>query len=81
MSTLFGKPPRMARTDDAACQECPFDATLATYLPNEPRLPVRLVESSSARAPSPQRRLKAFLITIGDRSVTGLVAARSNGRA
>ncbi|KAI9437446.1 phosphoribosylformylglycinamidine synthase [Lactarius indigo] len=68
MSTLFGKPPRMARNDAAQVPECvPFDATLTTYLPAEPRLPSARV----LRLPSVGS--KAFLITIGDRSVTGLV--------
>jgi phosphoribosylformylglycinamidine synthase len=75
MSTLFGKPPRMARTDAARVPECiPFDATLATYLPAEPRLPVRLVEAAARVLRLPSVGSKAFLITIGDRSITGLVA-------
>lgn len=75
MSTLFGKPPRMTRSDAARMPErVPFDATLATYLPAEPRLPVRLVEAAARVLRLPSVGSKAFLITIGDRSITGLVA-------
>ncbi|KAI9455246.1 CobB/CobQ-like glutamine amidotransferase domain-containing protein [Lactarius psammicola] len=75
MSTLFGKPPRMARSDAARVPErVPFDATLSTYLPVEPRLPVRLVEAAARVLRLPSVGSKAFLITIGDRSITGLVA-------
>ncbi|KAH9168261.1 phosphoribosylformylglycinamidine synthase [Lactarius sanguifluus] len=74
MSTLFGKAPRMARSDAARVPErVPFDATLATYLPAEPRLPVRLVEAAARVLRLPSVGSKAFLITIGDRSITGLV--------
>ncbi|KAH9020847.1 phosphoribosylformylglycinamidin [Lactarius pseudohatsudake] len=74
MSTLFGKAPRMARSDAARVPErVPFDATLATYLPTEPRLPVRLVEAVARVLRLPSVGSKAFLITIGDRSITGLV--------
>jgi hypothetical protein len=74
MSTLFGKPPRMARSDSARVPErIPFDATLATYLPAEPShcpcdssRPARVLRLPSVGS-------KAFLITIGDRSITGLV--------
>ncbi|KAH9059023.1 CobB/CobQ-like glutamine amidotransferase domain-containing protein [Lactarius vividus] len=74
MSTLFGKASRMARSDAARVPErVPFDATLATYLPTEPRLPVRLVEAAARVLRLPSVGSKAFLITIGDRSITGLV--------
>src|SRR6266702_1581883 len=74
MSTLFGKPPRMARSDASRVPErVMFDATLATYLPAEPRLPVRLVEAAARVLRLPSVGSKAFLITIGDRSITGLV--------
>jgi phosphoribosylformylglycinamidine synthase len=76
MSTLFGKPPRMARSDASRMRECytALDTSLATYLPAEPRLPVRLVEAAARVLRLPSVGSKAFLITIGDRSVTGLVA-------
>ena len=75
MSTLFGKPPRMARTDATSVPVYAlFDATLATYLPAEPRLPARLVEAAARVLRLPSVGSKAFLITIGDRSITGLVA-------
>ncbi|KZT04199.1 phosphoribosylformylglycinamidin [Laetiporus sulphureus 93-53] len=48
MSTLFGKPPRMHRSDSTK---------LTTYVPFDTSL----------------ARLKSFLITIGDRFITGLV--------
>ena len=75
MSTLFGKPPRMVRSDTTRAPErVPFDATLSTYLPAEPLLPVRLVEAVTRVLRLPSVGSKAFLITIGDRSITGLVA-------
>jgi phosphoribosylformylglycinamidine synthase len=74
MSTLFGKPPRMTRSDSTRAPDCvPFDATLATYLPTEPQLAVRLVEAVTRVLRLPSVGSKAFLITIGDRSITGLV--------
>ncbi|KAH9969308.1 PurM, N-terminal-like protein [Lactifluus volemus] len=74
MSTLFGKPPRMTRSDSTRAPDCvPFDATLATYLPAEPQLPTRLVEAVTRVLRLPSVGSKAFLITIGDRSITGLV--------
>ncbi|KAI0266957.1 phosphoribosylformylglycinamidine synthase [Gloeopeniophorella convolvens] len=74
MSTLFGKPPRMSRSDTTRePHRIPFDATLATYLPSENMLPVRLVEAAARVLRLPSVGSKSFLITIGDRSVTGLV--------
>ncbi|KAI0291616.1 CobB/CobQ-like glutamine amidotransferase domain-containing protein [Multifurca ochricompacta] len=60
MSTLFGKPPRMARND-------------TTRQPPRPLLPIRLVEAAARVLRLPSVGSKAFLITIGDRSITGLV--------
>jgi len=75
MSTLFGKPPRMMRSDSTRVTESiTFDATLSAYIPTEPLLPVRLVEAVARVLRLPSVGSKAFLITIGDRSVTGLVA-------
>ena len=74
MSTLFGKPPRMSRSDSTRIPErVAFDATLATYIPSEPSLSARLVEAITRVLHLPSVGSKAFLITIGDRSVTGLV--------
>jgi phosphoribosylformylglycinamidine synthase len=74
MSTLFGKPPRMSRSDSTRVLErAAFDATLTTYIPSEPLLPVRLVEAVARVLRLPSVGSKAFLITIGDRSITGLV--------
>ena len=75
MTTLFGKPPRMSRSDSTRVSErVAFDGTLATYIPLEPLLPVRLVEAAARILRLPSVGSKAFLITIGDRSITGLVA-------
>ncbi|KLO16949.1 phosphoribosylformylglycinamidin [Schizopora paradoxa] len=74
MATLFGKPPRMSRTDQlTAPQFSHFDSSLFEYLP--------LVEDWNARFAMAVDRVlrlpsvgsKSFLITIGDRSITGLV--------
>ncbi|KAI9508608.1 CobB/CobQ-like glutamine amidotransferase domain-containing protein [Russula earlei] len=74
MSTLFGKPPRMTRSDSTRVAErVEFDATLTAYIPSEPLLPVRLVEAVARVLRLPSVGSKSFLITIGDRSVTGLV--------
>ncbi|KAH9973938.1 phosphoribosylformylglycinamidine synthase [Russula compacta] len=74
MSTLFGKPPRMSRSDSTRVTgHVTFDASLATYIPSEPLLPVRLVEAVARVLRLPSVGSKAFLITIGDRSITGLV--------
>ncbi|TPX45901.1 phosphoribosylformylglycinamidine synthase [Synchytrium endobioticum] len=65
MSTLFGKPPKMHRND----------TTL-----NPSRIPIKLPGDSSLGDAAyrllrlPTVASKSFLITIGDRSVTGLVA-------
>ncbi|KAF8800947.1 phosphoribosylformylglycinamidin [Phlegmacium glaucopus] len=67
MSTLFGKPPKMSRKDVTRRIDRPdFDSSLARYLPSIKTLTERL--SSTIELGS-----KSFLITIGDRTVTGLV--------
>ena len=74
MSTLFGKTPRMSRSDSTrVTKHIPFDASLASYIPYEPQLPVRLVKAVARVLRLPSVGSKAFLITIGDRSITGLV--------
>ncbi|KAF8467987.1 phosphoribosylformylglycinamidin [Russula ochroleuca] len=74
MSTLFGKPPRMSRNDSTRVPErVTFDPTLAAYIPSEPLLSARLAEAIKRVLRLPSVGSKAFLITIGDRSITGLV--------
>ncbi|KAJ7213123.1 CobB/CobQ-like glutamine amidotransferase domain-containing protein [Mycena pura] len=71
MSTLFGKPPKMSRTATTLTPaHIPFDP-----LQNVPGATVRarltLAVNRVLRLPAVAS--KAFLITIGDRSITGLV--------
>ncbi|KAH9949075.1 CobB/CobQ-like glutamine amidotransferase domain-containing protein [Amylocystis lapponica] len=74
MSTLFGKPPRMHRTDSTRTPlRIPFDASLSTYLPSSPTLPERLSLAVDRVLRLPSVSSKSFLITIGDRTITGLV--------
>lgn len=74
MSTLFGKPPKMERTVTRGQRALrPFDATLAAYLP-ELDDKARIAEAVQRVLQLPSVASKSFLITIGDRSVTGLVA-------
>ncbi|KAG9316775.1 PurM, N-terminal-like protein [Chiua virens] len=71
MSTLFGKPPRMSRKDKKrkiAFND--FDTSLSTYLPGITD-PISAACDRVLRLPSVGS--KSFLITIGDRSITGLV--------
>ncbi|KAG6375517.1 phosphoribosylformylglycinamidine synthase [Boletus reticuloceps] len=71
MSTLFGKPPRMSRKDKARKVAFDnFDTSLSAYLPNIPD-PISAAVDRVLRLPSVGS--KSFLITIGDRSITGLV--------
>ncbi|KAL1942001.1 hypothetical protein VTO73DRAFT_6531 [Trametes versicolor] len=73
MSTLFGKPPRMHRTDKhVAPPSIAFNANLSSYLPN--------LDEAARTSTAVERVLrlpsvgsKSFLITIGDRTITGLV--------
>jgi phosphoribosylformylglycinamidine synthase len=74
MSTLFGKPPKMSRTDKTTSPPfVDFAENLSTFLPNEPSLPIRLKDAVERVLRLPSVGSKSFLITIGDRSVTGLV--------
>ncbi|KAI6033221.1 CobB/CobQ-like glutamine amidotransferase domain-containing protein [Pisolithus orientalis] len=71
MSTLFGKPPRMTREDKTRrVLFRTFDASLKAYLPNVPN-PLDIAVDRVLRLPSVGS--KSFLITIGDRTITGLV--------
>ncbi|CAL1706048.1 unnamed protein product [Somion occarium] len=73
MSTLFGKPPRMHRKDHTKEIVAPmFDTSLKVYLPSE-SLPERLSLAVSRVLRLPSVGSKSFLITIGDRTITGLV--------
>lgn len=73
MSTLFGKPPKLSRDVESRRLQLPaFDISLATYLP---KLAVQGVLDEAVRRvlQLPCVGSKSFLITIGDRSVGGLV--------
>lgn len=74
MSTLFGKAPRMQRSDQKRAHTfVPFDTSLSTYLPNTPDISKRFNQAVDRVLHLPSVASKSFLITIGDRSVTGLV--------
>ena len=74
MSTLFGKAPKMLRSDTSLTRSLvAFDNTLSTYLPNIPEFQDRLAIAVDRVLHLPSVSSKSFLITIGDRSVTGLV--------
>ncbi|KAI6040231.1 CobB/CobQ-like glutamine amidotransferase domain-containing protein [Pisolithus marmoratus] len=71
MSTLFGKPPRMSREDKTyRVLFRAFDSSLKAYLPNV-QTPMDVAVDRVLRLPSVGS--KSFLITIGDRTITGLV--------
>ncbi|KAL7266723.1 phosphoribosylformylglycinamidine synthase [Rhizina undulata] len=73
METLFGKPPKMKRVVESRKIEIPkFDAGLSTYLPGVPN-EVLLLEAVDRVMKLPSVGSKSFLITIGDRTVTGLI--------
>lgn len=75
MATLFGKPPRMSRNDvTPTMQPEIFDTSLLSYLPEVERLESRLSVAADRVLRLPSVGSKSFLITIGDRSITGLVA-------
>ncbi|CAG8439315.1 7441_t:CDS:1 [Ambispora leptoticha] len=77
MQILFGKPPKLSRTiNTLKPQLVPFDISLKQYLlPREEITQAKLIEESLYRVLRlPTVASKSFLITIGDRTVTGLVA-------
>lgn len=75
MATLFGKPPRMHRTDSTrVIKGRPLDTSLAKYLPLISSLSDRLSVAADLVLRLPSVASKSFLITIGDRTITGLVA-------
>lgn len=73
MLVLFGKPPRMSRKVETRRLQIPaFDSGLTTYLPETPT--TGLIKEAVDRTLSlPAVGSKSFLITIGDRTVGGLV--------
>ncbi|PPR01658.1 hypothetical protein CVT24_001554 [Panaeolus cyanescens] len=73
MSTLFGKPPKMARKDSARKIQRPsFDASLSKFFPST-TLAERIPAAVDRVLRLPSVGSKSFLITIGDRTITGLV--------
>ncbi|KAI9298284.1 phosphoribosylformylglycinamidine synthase [Neoconidiobolus thromboides FSU 785] len=72
MDMLFGKPPKMSRVDDQRpLPLTPFDSTLAKYYSETPS---NMFEDACKRVLKlPTVASKSFLITIGDRTVTGLI--------
>ncbi|KAI8140076.1 phosphoribosylformylglycinamidine synthase [Fennellomyces sp. T-0311] len=75
MAVLFGKPPKMSRvTETRNPVRIPFDSSLKTYLPKASTVTDVLTESASRVLQLPSVASKSFLVTIGDRSITALVA-------
>ncbi|KAJ1826939.1 phosphoribosylformylglycinamidine synthase, partial [Coemansia sp. RSA 2599] len=75
MDVLFGKPPRMTRdADSLVSPRIVFDASLARYLAPGLSVQERVSVAVDRLLRLPSVASKSFLITIGDRSVTGLVA-------
>ncbi|EKD01927.1 phosphoribosylformylglycinamidine synthase [Trichosporon asahii var. asahii CBS 8904] len=69
MGVLFGKPPRMHRKAETVHPKREaFDATLKQYSPS-----ATLTEAADRVLHVPSVGSKGFLITIGDRSISGLV--------
>ena len=76
MSVLFGKPPRMHRiAETISPKRDEFDSSLFTYLPVYRGAPTTslVAETVNRVLRLPSVGSKSFLITIGDRSITGLV--------
>jgi phosphoribosylformylglycinamidine synthase len=72
MPVLFGKPPKMSRkTVTEKPFRKPFDTTLESYLPGQYDV---LSEAASRVLQLPSVASKSFLVTIGDRSITAMVA-------
>lgn len=73
MTTLFGKPPKMKRSVESRKLPLPpFDHSLKTYLSGKQASEV-LKETVHRVLHLPAVGSKSFLITIGDRTVTGLI--------
>lgn len=74
MSVLFGKPPKMSRDVQTRKMQLPvFDPSLSLYL-SESSSDKILAEAINRVLQMPAVGSKSFLITIGDRTVGGLVA-------
>jgi phosphoribosylformylglycinamidine synthase len=74
MSTLFGKPPKMSMKDTTShLARRDIDPTLSRYFPQTGLLTERISLAVNRVLRLPSVASKSFLITIGDRSITGLV--------
>lgn len=76
MSTLFGKAPKMKRNVESAHPPRePFDSSLMQYLPKYAGAPTTslLAETVNRVLRLPSVGSKSYLITIGDRTISGLV--------
>lgn len=72
MATLFGKPPKVSRTVDSRRLRLPaFEKSLSAYVPEIPESGL-LREAVRRVLNLPSVASKAFLITIGDRTVGGI---------
>lgn len=75
MSILFGKPPKIARESHSINrQQINFDTSLQSYLGIKTDPILALKEAIDRVLHLPTVASKSFLITIGDRSITALVA-------
>ncbi|KAI9864723.1 MAG: hypothetical protein M1824_004630 [Vezdaea acicularis] len=75
MTTLFGEPPKMTRiVETRKIQHLSFDNSLESYVPKGSIDNTLLQEAINRVLSMPSVGSKSFLITIGDRSVGGLVA-------
>ncbi|KZT22186.1 phosphoribosylformylglycinamidine synthase [Neolentinus lepideus HHB14362 ss-1] len=73
MEMLFGKPPKMHRTDETQLVSfTPFDISLRKYIPSV-SIQDRISTAVNRILRLPTVASKSFLITIGDRTITGLV--------
>ncbi|KAF8342053.1 phosphoribosylformylglycinamidin [Cantharellus anzutake] len=74
MSTLFGKPPKLHRNDQKYRRPvAQFDSSLSAYISDSLTLNERFTLAVNRVLHLPSVASKSFLITIGDRSITGLV--------
>ncbi|CAI2175924.1 3036_t:CDS:1 [Funneliformis geosporum] len=75
MSILFGKPPKMSRKSTTLKPpRLPFDTSLRSYLTDIKDQSEILKDAIHRVLRLPTVASKSFLITIGDRTITGLVA-------
>ncbi|KAF9577849.1 tetrahydrofolate synthase, partial [Lunasporangiospora selenospora] len=74
MSTLFGKPPKMSRVITTLNPtRHAFDSSLKSYLPSLTQASELVMDAAHRVLRLPSVASKSFLITIGDRTITGLV--------